>query len=306
MSTKSLAPSATVVTDRDPKGIKFMSIVAAAYNKAGLPEDEAQHVNDTPGLAGLIASFIEENRRTNKYKDEEVLSTYGYLSGYSKPKGLIQQTNDLRVLFSGLGFANLDLQEQIEDGKVALPTGAEGWFAIPNWMKNPEIFGKTYSEVVQTVLNAIKKARQGKFFNYREGQVIEKQLRQSAKSQKFWQDLATAQDNPDILIIAAQFGIRHRGRSDRRALEVIAGTPGEFGLGAFAVGIMILTHPERLMNYDDLWIDCSGDEFDDPSSDVRFAHAPFFHFNGYRVKFGAGYVDDAREHYGAASGFVSQ
>ena len=306
MSTKSLAPSATVVTDRDPKGIKFMSIVAAAYNKAGLPEDEAQRVNDTPGLADLVASFIGENRRPDKYKGEEVESSYGYLSGYTKPKGLTQQANDLRALFPGLGFANLDLQKQIEDGKVALPTGAEGWPAIPNWMKNPEIFGKTYSEVVQTALNAIKKARQGKFFNYREGQIIEKQLRQSAKSQKFWQDLATAQGNPDILIIAAQFGIRHRGRSDRRALEVIAGTPGEFGLGAFAVGIMILTHPERLMNYDDLWIDCSGDEFDDPSSDVRFDHAPCFGFYGDKVRFDSRHVGSADENGGTASGFVSQ
>jgi hypothetical protein len=28
----------------------------------------------------------------------------------------------------------------------------------------------------------------------------------------------------------------------------------ECGLGAFAIGIMLLTHPERLKHYDDLWI----------------------------------------------------
>ena len=30
----------------------------------------------------------------------------------------------------------------------------------------------------------------------------------------------------------------------------------EFGLGAFAVGIMLSTHENRLKNLDDLWIDC--------------------------------------------------
>lgn len=38
MST-TLAPR--TVTARDPKGLKFVSIVEAAYNKAGLSEDEA-------------------------------------------------------------------------------------------------------------------------------------------------------------------------------------------------------------------------------------------------------------------------
>ena len=35
---KTLAPS---VTTRDPKGLKFISIVEAAYNKAGLTMEEA-------------------------------------------------------------------------------------------------------------------------------------------------------------------------------------------------------------------------------------------------------------------------
>lgn len=60
MST-TLAPSATVTT-RDLKGLKFVSIVEAPYNKARLTEKEAQRVNDAPGLGGLITSFIEEHR----------------------------------------------------------------------------------------------------------------------------------------------------------------------------------------------------------------------------------------------------
>ncbi len=277
----------------------------------GLDKDSAQRVHargDEFAEAIRVATIASLNDLsvTDKFKDEEVESTYGYLSGYAKPNGLTAQCNRLRELFSGIGFANLDLLGSIEKGEVALPVNTEGWFAIPNWIKNPAIFGTTYGEALQKVLDTIKTTRNGKFYNYRDGQLGPERLRQSKHTEKFFRELSEAQGNPDILIVAAQFGIRHRGRSVRRAREVIVGTSGEFGLGAFAVGIMILTHPERLMNYDDLWIDCAGDEFDDPVSDVRFVHAPFFDFNDGEVKFGTGAVAYASGVYGSASGVVPQ
>jgi len=309
MSKKTLAPSVVVVTARDSKGLKFMSIVEAAYNKAGLqdgpegtPEGEAQRVNEATGLADLIGEFIKKHRYLETFENEEVSSSYGYLSGY-KPFGLTGQTNRLRELFSGLGFANQDLLQQIENGQVKLPKGAEGWFAIPNWMKNPGIFGETYAEAVQKVLIMIKQARDGKFYNYREGLIDNKHLRQSAKALEAWKQVAEAQGNPDILIVAGQFGLRHRGRSVRRARVVM--TSGEFGLGAFAIGCMLLTHPKRLMNYNDLWIDCAGDEFS-PDGDGDFSVAPFFRFDDVKVWFDTRYVDDANDRYGTASGFPSQ
>lgn len=299
--SKTLAPS---VTTRDPKGLKFMSIVEDAYNKAKLSDSEAQRVNDTAGLADLVANFIAENRHTDEFRNEEVASKYGYLSGYEKPVGLTEQCNLLRTIFPGVGYPNQDLLSRIEKDEVQLPEGAEGWFAIPNWMKNPGIFGENYCQAVQTVLDAIKNDRKGKFYNCREGQIIEKHLRQSARSERFWKELAEAQGNPDILLVPAQFGFLHRGRSVRRARVVIEGTSGEFALGAFAVGIMILTNPIRLQNYDDLWIDCAGDEFSE--GDGAFDGAPCFGFGGGKVGFGANYVGIANVHYGSASGFLPQ
>lgn len=289
-----------MATDAAEKAVK-------AYADANyLSKEGAELVKGNADFVGRIHAAtvlaLVELSNTDKFKDEEVSSTYGYLSGYA-PKGLTEQCNRLRELFSGIGFANLDLLTQIEKGDVPLPTGAEGWFAIPNWMKNPNIFGSIYSGALLKALDTIKQTRNGKFYNYRDGQLDEKRLRQSAQSQKFWTELADAQGNPDILIVPAQFGIRHRGRSVRRAREVFAGN--EFGLGAFAVGIMILTHPERLMHYDDLWIDCAGDEFDNPGAGDRFGHAPRFGFDG-EVKFGAVWADDADDYCGSASGVLPQ
>jgi len=299
---KTLAPS---VTNRDPKGRKFMDIVAAAYDKAGLSEPEAQNVNNASGLADHIADFIAKNRMREEFANEEISSSYGYLSGY-KPKELNEQCNQLRILFPGIGFANRDLEARIDKGEVELSKNAEGWFAIPNWMKNPNIFGSTYSQAVQKVLDTISTAHKDKFQNYRKGLIDEKHIRQSARSVEFWEQLAEAQGNPDILIVPAQFGIRHRGRSVRRARVVMEDASGEFGLGAFAVGCMILTHPERLQHYDDLWIDCAGDEFDAPGSDVRFGSAPFWHFVGGDVGFGTSWVGDAVGRCGSASAFLPQ
>ena len=58
--SKTLAPS--IVTLRDRKGRKFLSIVEAAYNKANLQQDEAQLVNDASGLSDLVDWFIERHR----------------------------------------------------------------------------------------------------------------------------------------------------------------------------------------------------------------------------------------------------
>lgn len=273
---------------------------------AGLDKDGAERLKGNPEFAESLRQFavaqISELSVTNQFATEERPSKYGYLSGY-KQKGLIEQTNCLRELFLGIGYTNQDLLAQIEKNEVKLPEHAEGWFAIPNWTKHSAIFGSTYSQAVQKVLDTIKQSR-GALYNYREGQIDEQHLRQSVRSQKFWQDISEAQGNPDILVVSAQFGLRHRGRSARRAREVFQ--QNEFGLGAFVNGIMILTHKERLMHYDDLWIDCSGDEFDDPGDDVRFDRAPCFSFSGGEVEFVARYVSSALDFYGSSSGLVPQ
>jgi hypothetical protein len=300
----------TSATDGQLKQIKRVATDAAekAIADFGLDKDGAQRVHAhgdelAEAIHTAVTASLKDLSVSDKFKNEEVDSKYGYLSGY-KPKGLNEQCNQLRILFQGIGFPNQDLLAQIEKGEVELPKNAEGWFAIPNWMKNPKIFGATYSEALLKVIDTIKQTRSGKFYNYREGQLDEKRLRQSARTQKFWKELSQAQGDPDILIVPAQFGIRHRGRSVRRAREVFL--TNEFGLGAFAVGTMVLTHPERLQHYDDLWVDCAGDEFDDSGSDVRFDRAPFFKFFDGEVEFDAGCVGHAFGLYGAASGLVPQ
>ena len=289
-----LAPS---ITHRDSKGRNFVSIVETAYDKAGLTEVEAQRVNDTPGLSDMIAQFIAEHRTTDKYKDEEVTSNYGYLSGY-KPNLVHDQVEVLKKLFPELG-------DNPTVGNLAgdVPNGAESKFALPNVWRPELVLTGNYNDHVVGVLGLIKQDRDGKFYNYRDGQLGPERLRQSARTESAMRKVSEEQGHPDILVIAAQFGLTHRGRSVRRARKVMV-AQDQYGLGAFAIGVMLLTHPQRLQHYDDLWIDCAGDEFDDPGADDRFDRAPRFKFRGGEVRFGSSHVDYAVDFYGSVSGFL--
>jgi hypothetical protein len=285
MTTKSITSGQTK---------QFKRFVEDAAEKAlalvGLDKDGLQKlIENGDEFQACIITGIRELSVSNQFADEEVESSDGYLSGY-KPKSITEQINILRQLLPGIGYADEKLAEQ------SLPANAEGWFAIPKWQS----VAKTYEEAVKKVLELIKQQRDGKLYNHREGQLGAKYLRQHERTVKKLEVLADQQKGYDILVVAAQFGLRHRGRSVRRACEVF--TANEFGLGAFEIGCMLLTHPERLRDYDDLWIDCAGDEYDVYS---LFYCTPYFGFSVGKIVFGAG-VASQGSGYGSASGFLPQ
>lgn len=243
----------------------------------------------------LQADITASMRRlsvSNQFADEEVLSNYGYLSGY-KPKGITEQTNRLRQLISDVGYANEKLAEQ------PLPPNAEGYFTILRWQK----IASTYGEAMQKMLDLIKQTRDGKFYNYRKGKLGPRYLRQHPKTAKAFDKLGNEQKDYDMLMVACQFGKLHAGKSVRRAREVM--NSYQFSLDPFAVACMLLTHPERLQHLDDLWIDCGGTEYSD-EGDERFESAPFFNFDDGEVEFVTHYVGDAYGYFGSASALLPQ
>ena len=173
------------------------------------------------------------------------------------------------------------------------PPNAEGWFAIPRW----EAIAPAYDEAVEISLGMIARMRGGMFFNSRRGH-----LRQTSHTKAAFRKLGHAQEGYGILVIPAQFGLRHRGRSARRAREVFA--PGEFGLGTFATAVMILTHPERLVHEDDLGVDCCGDTFDDTDPETPCSNlVRDFRFNVGLVQLDACHAHSAYGRSGSATGF---
>jgi len=296
--------SQTLITSRDPKGLHAVGLFEAVYNKSKLDEARAQRLNEHGGeLQDGIAKLIAELSVSNQYANEEVCSSYTYPKEYKGPKPINDQIKALAKIF------DLNPSHALEFAKTLpeLPNGAEGWFAIPSVdalaaKHFPEVTDpiQKYCQAVHLVHTKIADSRS--FYNYREGQITPAQLRVHARTAHAL-DLIAETQKGDILIVAAQLGMRHRGKSVRRAREVFVAN--EFGLGSLAVGSIVLTHPERLVRWEELDMDCSGDEFS-PVADGDFSCAPFFYFYDGKVEFGARWCDRADGHYGSASAFLSQ
>ena len=284
--------TSTKITDGQKKQyLRFVEDAAErALGEVALDKDGIQKLTENGDeFQARIIAGIKELSVLNQFAGEEVQSSYAYPKGY-KVKGITEQTNILRQLFPGIGFA----LEQIVNRP--LPPNAEGWFAIPKW----QTMAATYNEAALKVLAMIGQKR--KFYNYREGALGADYLRQHARTAKMFQQLSDEQKDHDILVVAGQFGLRHKGRSVRRVREVFA--PFEFGLGAFAIGIMMLTHPEREVQWEQLHVDCAGDEFSPVAAGV-FSLAPLFLFDDGGVEFFAIWCDGAGRLCGSASAFVS-
>ena len=243
------------------------------------------------------------------FANEEVASSYGYPQWYTV-KPICEQLVALAKHFPGLNASPVLACSKELPG---LPQGAEGWFAVPKFEK----VAKTYNEAVEKVLDLIGKTRT--FSNYRKGNLGEKYLKLSERTAVALQMLGEKQQG-DFLLIPAQFGLAWRGWSVRKVRYNYV--LNEFGLGSFIVGSMLLSHPERLVQWEQLHIDCPGDEhssgadgqfdrapvflFYGGKADGQFGRAPVFLFFGGKVEFLADWTGSAYEHCGSASGFLSQ
>lgn len=243
---------------------------------------EGRGVSETPVVTG--SPF---------FASEEVASDYEYPEEYSI-KPVCEQLVELSRHFPDLNSGPvLSCSKELPQ----LPEGAEGWFVVPKF----ERVAKTYNDAVEAVLGKIADSR--KFRNYNKGKLGPKYLRLSERTVVALEMLGEKQEG-DFLLIPAQFGLTHRGRSVRRVREII-GNSNEFGLGSFIIGCMILAHPERLVGWERLRINCPGDEYS-LDADGDFSCASLFVFNAGGVKFYAYKVDSALVSYGPVSGFVPQ
>ncbi len=269
--------------------------VASAYRAAieQLDRQGAQAVLDGSAklkseVIGAVAEIVHNHTMSHKFEDEEVDSHRAYPPTYHV-RPVEAQVTELRKMFPALGSC----QEKL--GRLPLPDESEAWFAIPRW----QALAPTYNEAVEMLLDVMASRR--RFSNRIIGRLGEKYLRQTERSRLAEEILADQQRGSDILVIAAQAGMLHRGSSARRTRAAMAGN--EFGLGVFAFGCMLLTHPERLSDSETLMVDCSGDEYS-PRADYTFDRVPLFDYDLSGIEFSIFYEDRARDVWGTPTGFL--
>ena len=298
-------PKQALITSKDPKGLHAVGLFEAAYNKAGLDENRAQCLNENGGeFQAAIREAIVRFSTPNQFADEEGESKYTYPPEYKGPKPIAGQITAIAEIFGldpakAFGYAKKLPQ---------LPEGAEGWFAIPSLAAVakkhfPEVAdpAEQYCRAVQLIHAKIAAARE--FHNYREGQITPAQLRLHVRTAEFLAQVSDMQPESDILIVAGQLGLRHRCKSVRRSREVFVAN--EYGFGSLINGAIVLTHPERLVRFEELDMDCAGDEFS-LGADGSFDDAPCFLFVGGEVGFGTGVVSCFGGRFGSPSGFLPQ
>jgi hypothetical protein len=287
-------------TSQDQKDLLLESLVEAARRihrtaLKDLDQHSARLVLDMEEklkaeIASAAVKIIQRLTVSEKYKSEETVSRREYPPSY-RVRPIEAQVTELRKLFPKLSVCKEKL------GHKPLPDGAEAWFAIPRW----QALAPTYNEAVESLIKVLASKR--KVDNRIVGKLGPAFLRQSERSILAEKILAEQQQGSDILVVAAQAGLLHRGCSARRSRVVMAGN--EFGLGAFSIGSMLLTHPERLSHADTLMIDCAGDEYS-LRGDGVFDRVPLYDFDICGIEFSIFYEDRARNLWGTPSGFMFQ
>ena len=270
----------------------FQSLAVRALKENDLDgNDLARFFANNNKFSDDIIALVRELSLGPQYRDEEARSIFhGYNEKY-RIKDAVEQVSILQSFFPQLNGANFDLVG-------SLPSKAEGWFAIPRWQS----IAKSYNDAVKIVFELLKSQRKIRLMDFSKKQFSKKYLRRSEKTTQAFELIGQKQLGYDILLIPAQFGLLHGGRSKRRALAVM--NKDEFGLGVYEVMVMLLLHPERLVCVNDFNLECCGDIFspyDIGSGD--YDYNVYFSFHGPIVLTWSG-DDVASENAGSVSGFV--
>ena len=270
--------------------------IEGAYRTAikQLDKQSAQTVLDSSQtvqreVIDSVVEIIGRHTASDKYKDEQVSSSRIYPATY-RVRPVEAQVTELRKLFPRLGECN----EKI--GRRPLPAGAEAWFAIPRWQGAGIDVQRGRGDAGGGDGNEARKLS-----NRIIGRLGPTYLRQSERSKLAEKILYDQQQGCDILVVAAQAGMLHRGCSARRTRVAMAGN--EFGLGVFAFGSMLLTHPERLSSGETLMVDCGGDDYS-VRGDYTFDRVPLFDYDISGIEFSVFYQDRARNLWGTPTGFL--
>ena len=212
---------------------QIVRFVEDGIDAMNLEKDGAQRLIENGGeFQAELKKLVERFSITNQYANEVASSSYTYPKEY-KMKPIEEQVKFIAEKFG------LDPTQALEFIKVlpALPEGAEGWFAIP---KVSSVAKKHFSAITDsaeqyceaTKLVHSKLAESRSFYNYREDQITTAQIRQHPRTISFLEQLESEQQG-DILILAVQYGLRHKGKSVRRARETFQVMAWAFALAVW-------------------------------------------------------------------------
>ena len=277
----------------DGQVAKVKELVEAALRKSDLGGDEIQRVIEKGGKLKNRLIPIFQKLGKLPYANEEMKSIFGYPKGW-KLRDISEQ---LTILQKIKEFKALNARHVIRvvEYPSDVPKGADGWIVIPK----PSRIADSYNEAVVLMTELMAKNRDD-WYNCRESKLGPEYLWLTEKTKQVI--VILEKETPgDYLVIPVQTGLCHRGRSIRRARVMFA--DGEFGLGPYEVGIILLTHPERLRKSEDLGIACAGCEYS-PVARGKLSEGLYFNWHRGELSFDNYGIGYSFRILGSASGFV--
>ncbi len=268
------------------KGVLIDSCIELDLNNEDFEIIKQKQDELIPHFKTLLSKKLKEMVSVGSYLDEEVNSDFIQNKNF-KYRSLLEQKNVLEKYFGPLGKI-----DSVYPGKKY--PDQSNLYLIPNI----ELAGDNFEVAMDNVLRIIAKESGRPVTN----SFISRRMKinELVHSKNFLSKIDTlkkSQNGENSLVIPAQLGIRHKGRSGRRADECM--TQHEFGLDPYQLGIILITHPERAIEFEDgLAAMCTGMV----SKDGELS--PYFSDLGHGVNFNLIFRSITSRRSSVPSGFV--
>jgi len=261
----------------------------------GVTPEHLKLIRSDSDVADAVANAVKE-AYNKRYLDEIVPSSFGYPPEFkeSYPEGyrpIDEQIEDLASRFNLNGKKALEFAHKAFVGKKK-PEGMEGPFAF---VYSPAL-GENYEKAMVAILDEVKKVHPT-FFNYIKDKMESKYHRETAHKHDSVEALHDI-IGCDILVSWGQLGLQFAGHSSRCARVKME--QDEFGAGVVEGGSVIITHPKRLVRYDQLHMDLSGDERS-PGGGDSFGYAPYLCPHDDKVGLHSNWTGYAYRQWGSVS-----
>ncbi len=236
-----------------------------------------------------IKNLLQEMIASNPFAKERVKQAWFYPKNW-KSKSISEQLVKLTDLFQSIDLSQVEalmdkvIVQKLADGVVILPKLS---FLAKLW-SIPDPYGEGYGFVCEKLFGRIAVSRA--FYNYRAGQMDAKHIRIHQEVRNLLEKLE-AETPGDVLVLPFDFGGLYAGWSPRAA-RWEALNNSQLPLITAQVACLLLTMPDRLTTWEQLFIDCSGDEWDWLAVGC-WADCPCFDFRSGELLFddgGAGYA----------------
>lgn len=182
----------------------------------------------------LTKNLIREHSVSKLFIDEECYPEKDFFYHVDAKK------IDDQLLILNKHFPKLETISKVYHFDKNSTEGKPNIFIIPDWEK----VSTSYGSACEIILNILISIHGSNFSTSKVNEFFTWDIKPTLELTRGIYKLKEIQKNSDYLIFNCNLGLKHAGKSARRALATFK--DNEFPLGVFEVGVILITHPELL------------------------------------------------------------